>query len=390
MSYNRINVRRSGIAQDALNELSQHLKSFNSLTDANDWLKWAKRLHDGPLFFREPTPAYCQARRRGEPGYIEPAGRLRPHENETYKYHLKSKTSPPTPCMREQSRAFLGSLSHRSSLSWKGVESSLCDVTSSHCDCVILASSDMRPRKATLRDNLLNSHSPAMKVAPFIALTCVVASALATPYPLTSAQVHSSNVGTPNSEGQHDGFFYSWWSDTGATANYTNEAGGRFSVNWWRNGTFAGGKGWNPGRSDRVLSYTGTYENENGDSLLALTGWARNRQALVQYYVVESYGVWNPTSGIIMKGNVTCDGATYDVGYTWRPNQISPDGITTSQQFWSVRRPKTPYGKVQGRIDFSCHVEGWKGFGMELGAHLWQIMAIDGYLGAGRATVEIM
>ncbi|KAG2008872.1 hypothetical protein CC2G_014256 [Coprinopsis cinerea AmutBmut pab1-1] len=77
MSYNRINIRRSAIAQDALTELSQHLKSFHNLADANDWLRWAKRLHDGPLFFKDPTPAYCQARRHGEEGYIHPSGRLR-------------------------------------------------------------------------------------------------------------------------------------------------------------------------------------------------------------------------------------------------------------------------------------------------------------------------
>ena len=56
---------------------------------------------------------------------------------------------------------------------------------------------------------------------------------------------------TPNSEGTHDGFFYSWWSDGGSPVNYTNLDGGSYSVEWQTGGNFVGGKGWNPGKADR-------------------------------------------------------------------------------------------------------------------------------------------
>lgn len=52
---------------------------------------------------------------------------------------------------------------------------------------------------------------------------------------------------TPNGEGTHDGYFYSWWSDGASPATYTNQAGGSYSVTWQSGGNLVGGKGWNPG-----------------------------------------------------------------------------------------------------------------------------------------------
>lgn len=56
---------------------------------------------------------------------------------------------------------------------------------------------------------------------------------------------------TPNSQGTHDGFFYSWWSDGGAPATYTNLSGGRYSVRWSSGGNLVGGKGWQKGLTER-------------------------------------------------------------------------------------------------------------------------------------------
>jgi endo-1,4-beta-xylanase len=53
--------------------------------------------------------------------------------------------------------------------------------------------------------------------------------------------------GTPNSVGTNNGFYYSWWSDGGASATYTNGAAGQYSITWGSGGNLVGGKGWNPG-----------------------------------------------------------------------------------------------------------------------------------------------
>lgn len=52
---------------------------------------------------------------------------------------------------------------------------------------------------------------------------------------------------TPNSEGYHNGYFYSWWSDGGGQVQYSMLEGSRYQVNWRNTGNFVGGKGWNPG-----------------------------------------------------------------------------------------------------------------------------------------------
>lgn len=56
---------------------------------------------------------------------------------------------------------------------------------------------------------------------------------------------------TPNSQGTHDGYFYSWWSDGASPATYTNLAGGSYRVEWQSGGNLVGGKGWNPGLTER-------------------------------------------------------------------------------------------------------------------------------------------
>lgn len=54
---------------------------------------------------------------------------------------------------------------------------------------------------------------------------------------------------TPNQEGTHDGYFYSWWSDGASPVTYTNGPGGSYSVQWQSGGNLVGGKGWNPGHA---------------------------------------------------------------------------------------------------------------------------------------------
>lgn len=58
---------------------------------------------------------------------------------------------------------------------------------------------------------------------------------------------------TPNGQGTHDGYFWSWWSDGGSPATYTNLAGGGYSVQWQSGGNVVGGKGWQPGLRERCV-----------------------------------------------------------------------------------------------------------------------------------------
>ncbi|KAL0961044.1 hypothetical protein HGRIS_006033 [Hohenbuehelia grisea] len=198
-----------------------------------------------------------------------------------------------------------------------------------------------------------------------------------------------ARAGTPSATGTSGGFYYSWWTDGAATATYTNGNGGQYSLQWsGNNGNLVGGKGWNPGSSSRTISYSGTY-TPNGNSYLSIYGWTRS--PLIEYYVVESYGSYNPSSAASKKGSVTCNGASYDILQTTRVQQPSIDGTQTFQQFWSVRNPKkNPGGATSGSVDVGCHFKAWAGVGMNLGSqHNYQIVATEGYQSSGSASITV-
>ncbi|EJD47900.1 hypothetical protein AURDEDRAFT_162872 [Auricularia subglabra TFB-10046 SS5] len=187
---------------------------------------------------------------------------------------------------------------------------------------------------------------------------------------------------TPSSTGTHDGYYYSWWTDGAGQVTYTNLAGGQYSVVWsGNNGNFVGGKGWNPGTT-RNVSFSANYQ-PNGNSYFALYGWTTN--PLIEYYVVESFGTYNPGSQLSKKGTVTSDGGTYDVYMGTRVNQPSINGTATFNQYFSIRQQK----RTSGTITTANHFNAWKSFGLPMGTFNYQIMATEGYFSSGSATVTV-
>ncbi|CAG8741116.1 2407_t:CDS:2, partial [Acaulospora colombiana] len=174
---------------------------------------------------------------------------------------------------------------------------------------------------------------------------------------------------------------YYWWTDGTGSANFTNGPGGEFSVTW-SGGHIIGGRGWNP-----VINYSGVYK-PNGNSFLSIYGWTRN--PLVECYIVESFGTYNPGTAAVRKGSVTCNGATYDIYQTTRVNQPSIDGTKTFLQFLSVRNPKkSPGGSISGTVDVACHFNDWQSYSMILGTFSYQIVAVEGYQSSGTATITV-
>ncbi|KAJ5425087.1 hypothetical protein N7465_000157 [Penicillium sp. CMV-2018d] len=204
---------------------------------------------------------------------------------------------------------------------------------------------------------------------------CAAVTAFALPSEVEKRAITTSQQGTSN------GYFYSFWTNGGGSVSYTNGAAGQYSVDWTNCGSFTSGKGWATG-SSRNINFSGSF-NPSGNAYLAVYGWTTS--PLVEYYIMENYGEYNPGSSMTFKGTVTTDGSVYDIYTHQQVNQPSISGTATFDQYWSIRRSK----RSSGTVTTANHFNAWASLGMSLGSHNYQIVSTEGYESSGSSSITV-
>ncbi|TVY52172.1 Endo-1,4-beta-xylanase B [Lachnellula cervina] len=211
--------------------------------------------------------------------------------------------------------------------------------------------------------------------------SAAIAGVYAAPHP-SAGEVLDPRDGTPSETGTNNGYYYSFWTDGAGDVTYSNGDAGTYTVTWSGDaGNFVAGKGWNPGAA-RTINFSGAY-NPTGNSYLSIYGWTKN--PLIEYYIVESFGTYDPSSAATQSGSVTADGSTYKILQTTRTNEPSIEGTATFQQYWSVRENH----RTSGSVNVTVHFDAWAALGLTLGTHDYQILATEGYHSSGTATMTV-
>ncbi|EWM54756.1 glycoside hydrolase family 11 protein, partial [Ruminococcus flavefaciens] len=208
----------------------------------------------------------------------------------------------------------------------------------------------------------------------------------------------SASAADQQIRGNIGGYDYEMWNQNGQGQVSMEPAAGSFTCSWSNIENFLARMGKNFDSQKKsykelgriTLSYDVEY-TPKGNSYMCVYGWTKN--PLMEYYIVEGWGDWEPPGNADNYGSVTLNGSVYKIRKSMRYNQPSLEGNATFPQYWSVRQTSgsrnntTNY--MKGTIDVSGHFDAWSKAGLDMSGTLYEVsLNIEGYRSNGSANVK--
>lgn len=209
------------------------------------------------------------------------------------------------------------------------------------------------------------------------------------------AQKMCLDKGSDQIIGEQDGYRYELWNQySQGKACITIEKGALFSGEWSSIENYLARRGLNYDKTkthDELGEFHATYEcdykpsdKEGGNSYLSVYGWSI--EPLIEYYIIEDWRNWvsSMSPDAVFKGILKVDGSVYDIYTKTRTEKPSIVGITTFEQFFSIRRDR----RNNGTINISEHFRKWESLGMKLGKLDEVSFVVEGYKSSGSFSFD--